>query len=137
MSEPGTEEVLRVGTLEIVPAHYVARTGDEVIPMTPKEFALLVTLARHEGRVCSREMLYELVWEQPLLNGERAVDVYVRKLRVKLEQALPHWQFIHTHHRIGYRLSPRAHMRAAARPRERGHSTVATDANRLRTKEKL
>jgi DNA-binding response OmpR family regulator len=38
--------------------------------------------------------------------GDRSVDVYVRKLRVKLEHALPHWRFIHTHFGFGYRLAP-------------------------------
>ena len=38
--------------------------------------------------------------------GDRSVDVYVRKLRVKLEQALPGWRFIHTHFGFGYRLAP-------------------------------
>jgi DNA-binding response OmpR family regulator len=37
--------------------------------------------------------------------GDRSVDVYVRKLRVKLEEALPGWRFIHTHFGFGYRLS--------------------------------
>jgi DNA-binding response OmpR family regulator len=37
--------------------------------------------------------------------GDRSVDVYVRKLRVKLENALPDWSFIHTHFGFGYRLS--------------------------------
>ena len=37
--------------------------------------------------------------------GDRSVDVYVRKLRVKLEQALPGWRFIHTHFGFGYRLA--------------------------------
>ena len=38
--------------------------------------------------------------------GDRSVDVYVRRLRVKLEQTLPGWRFIHTHFGLGYRLAP-------------------------------
>ena len=137
MSEPGTDEVLRIGTLEIVPGRFTARAGGEVLHLTRKEFALLVCLARHEGQVCSRELLFELVWEQALPDGDRGIDVYVRKLRVKLEQALPNWQFIHTHHGIGYRLSPRAHTRPAGMQRGRGHGAPLTDAARSRNKEKL
>ena len=54
----------------------------------------------------SREQLYRLVWSRDMRAGDRSVDVYVRKLRVKLEAALPGWQFIHTHFGFGYRLSP-------------------------------
>jgi DNA-binding response OmpR family regulator len=57
-------------------------------------------------RVLSRELLFELCWRHAKAPADRAVDVYVRKLRAKLEQALPDWRFIHTHYRLGYRFSP-------------------------------
>ena len=53
----------------------------------------------------SRDELFRLVWGRELRAGDRSVDVYVRKLRVKLEHALPSWRFIHTHFGFGYRLS--------------------------------
>jgi DNA-binding response OmpR family regulator len=53
----------------------------------------------------SREELFSLVWGRDMRTGDRSVDVYVRKLRVKLEEALPAWRFIHTHFGFGYRLS--------------------------------
>ena len=46
---------------------------------------------------------------------DRSVDVYVRKLRVKLEEALPGWRFIHTHFGFGYRLSAERHKTATSR----------------------
>jgi DNA-binding response OmpR family regulator len=49
--------------------------------------------------------LFSLVWGREMRQGDRSVDVYVRKLRVKLEEALPGWQFIHTHFGFGYRLA--------------------------------
>ena len=52
-----------------------------------------------------REELFRLVWGREMRAGDRSVDVYVRKLRVKLEEALPGWRFIHTHFGFGYRLS--------------------------------
>ena len=60
-------------------------------------------LARRAPRIVSREELSSAVWEHPLREGDRSIDVYVHKLRSKLESALPHWQFIHTHVGFGYR----------------------------------
>jgi DNA-binding response OmpR family regulator len=54
----------------------------------------------------SRPDLYALVWGGKLRDGDRSVDVYVHKLRVKLETALPGSRLIHTHVGFGYRLDP-------------------------------
>ena len=70
-----------------------------------RELRLLTELGRRADRIVSREELFELVWERPMRPGDRSVDVYVRKLRVKLETALPDWCFIHTHFGFGYRLA--------------------------------
>ena len=53
----------------------------------------------------TREELFRLVWGREMRVRDRSVDVYVRKLRVKLEAALPDWSFIHTHFGLGYRLA--------------------------------
>ncbi len=53
-----------------------------------------------------RQHRHRLVWGGPLRAGDRSIDVYVHKLRVKLETALPDWRFIHTHVGFGYRLDP-------------------------------
>ena len=90
----------------MLPAAYVARANEQVIPLTPREFGLLVALMRRPDRVLSRELLFELCWGHAMATNDRAVDVYVRKLRAKLERALPDWRFIHTHYRLGYRFSP-------------------------------
>ena len=67
----------------------------------------------------AEEVLYADVWGKPLRAGDRSIDVYVRKLRVKLEQALPAWRFIHTHVGFGYRLEPERsqHFHTADTPR--------------------
>ena len=72
--------------------------------LSTRELRLLVELARHEDRIVSREVLFQNIWGVPMRPRERAVDVYVRKLRVKLGEALPGWSFIHTHFGFGYRL---------------------------------
>ena len=71
-----------------------------------RELHLLIELGRRADRIVSREDLFRLAWGRKMRSGDRSVDVYVRRLRVKLEDALPGWRFIHTHFGFGYRLSP-------------------------------
>ena len=98
-------EVLAVGPLEILPDDSIAIAAGRALMLSIREFRLLTELARRADRVMSREELFRLVWGRDMRPGDRSVDVYVRKLRVKLEQALPDWRFIHTHFGFGYRLS--------------------------------
>jgi DNA-binding response OmpR family regulator len=100
--------VLRAGELEVLPDAYTARADGHVIPLTPRELDLLVALMERPDRVLSRELLFELCWGHAMAPTDRTVDVYVRKLRAKLEHALPDRRFIHTHYRLGYRFSPQA-----------------------------
>lgn len=106
MSAAHNGEVLRVGELEIHPAEGLVRAGDTVVPMSVRELGVLVALVERAGRVVGRSELYSLVWGGPLRDGDRSVDVYVHKVRGKLEEALPRWHFIHTHVGFGYRFSP-------------------------------
>ena len=52
-----------------------------------------------------REEIYERVWGYAMARGDRSVDVFVRKLRQKLEKASPGWRYIHTHFGVGYRFA--------------------------------
>jgi DNA-binding response OmpR family regulator len=99
-------EVLQVGPLTILPDENLARASGRALMLSIRELRLLTELARHADRIMSREELFSLVWDRELRAGDRSVDVYVRKLRVKLENALPGWRFIHTHFGFGYRLAP-------------------------------
>jgi DNA-binding response OmpR family regulator len=96
---------MRAGALEIRPDEYVAIAGGKPLPLTVREFGLLCALAGRSGRIVSRQELYAVVWQRTLAKGDRSVDVYVRKLRQKLELALPEWRFIHTHFGFGYRFA--------------------------------
>lgn len=116
---------MRAGALEVHPGGYTARASGRVIPLTPREFELLVELMRRPDEVLSRELLYERCWRQPMAPSDRAVDVYVRKLRAKLDAALPEWVFIHTHYRLGYRFSPQR-SGVEAEPAEAGFATRST-----------
>ena len=53
-----------------------------------------------------REEIYQRVWGYAMARGDRSVDVFVRKLRQKLEKASPGWRYIHTHFGVGYRFNP-------------------------------
>jgi DNA-binding response OmpR family regulator len=98
-------EVLTIGPLEILPDDNIAIAAGRTLMLSIREFRLLTELARRADRIMAREELFRLVWGRDMRPGDRSVDVYVRKLRVKLEQALPEWRFIHTHFGFGYRLS--------------------------------
>jgi DNA-binding response OmpR family regulator len=99
------DDTLSVGPLEIVPSEHLARASGRTLTLSIRELRLLTELARRLDRIVSREELFLLVWGRAMRPGDRSVDVYVRKLRVKLETALPAWRFIHTHFGLGYRLA--------------------------------
>lgn len=96
--------VIRVADLEVDRlAHQVRRAGKR-IELTSKEFGLLEYMAAHAGRVLSRTMIMEHVWDDSFEGLTNIVDVYVRHLREKVDQ--PHKQkLIHTVRGAGYSLS--------------------------------
>ncbi len=98
-------EVLTVGPLEVIPAENQARANGRTLMLSLRELRLLTELIRRSDRIVSREELFRIVWDRDMRHGDRSVDVYVRKLRVKLAVALPEWNFIHTHFGFGYRLT--------------------------------
>lgn len=98
--------MISVGELEIRPDEYRALCAGRPLDLAPRELALLTELARRRGRIVSREELFASVWGRPYRRDDRSVDVYVRKLRAKLERARPETEFIHTHFGFGYRLEP-------------------------------
>jgi DNA-binding response OmpR family regulator len=109
-------ESLSVGPLEILPEEHLARVDGQPLTLSVTELLLLTELARQADRTVSREEIFRLAWGREMRAGDRSVDVYVRKLRVKLEAALPGWSFIQTHFGRGYRLTaqPRVAGRNAA-----------------------
>jgi DNA-binding response OmpR family regulator len=84
---------------------FQAFVGDQSIDLTRREFELIELLASAEGRVLEREEIYSRLWGYTMVRGDRSVDVFVRKLRQKLEKASPCWRYIHTHFGIGYRFA--------------------------------
>jgi two-component system OmpR family response regulator len=80
---------LRVGDLEMdLVSHRVTR-GEEEISLTPREFALLEFLMRHEGAVVTRTMISEHVWDMNFDSFSNVIDVYINYLRKKIDQNRP------------------------------------------------
>jgi DNA-binding response OmpR family regulator len=94
------------GELEIRADQFQAFVGGQSLDLTRREFELLQLLADARGTVLQREEIYQRVWGYAMAHGDRSVDVFVRKLRQKLETASPQWRYIHTHFGIGYRFDP-------------------------------
>jgi DNA-binding response OmpR family regulator len=93
------------GEVEIRSDRFQAFVGQGSIDLTRREFELIELLASAEGRVLEREEIYSRLWGYTMVRGDRSVDVFVRKLRQKLEKASPSWRYIHTHFGIGYRFA--------------------------------
>lgn len=99
-------EPLAAGDLQIRSDRFQAFVGDEALDLTRREFELLHLLAEERGQVLERETIYQRVWGYAMAHGDRSVDVFIRKLRQKLEKRSPSWSYIHTHFGIGYRFDP-------------------------------
>jgi DNA-binding response OmpR family regulator len=97
---------LHAGELEIRLGEGLVLATGRALTLSVREFELLVALARRAGAIVTREELYGAVWGSQLRAGDRSVDVYVSKLRGKLEEAMPDRRFIHTHPGFGYRFQP-------------------------------
>src|SRR4029453_10946854 len=82
---------IAAGEIEIRSDRFQAFVGGRPIDLTPREVHLIELLAGAEGRVLEREEIYQRVWGYAMARGDRSVDVFVRKLRQKLEKASPGW----------------------------------------------
>ena len=97
---------LIAGELEIRADQYQAFVSGASLDLTRREFELLQLLVEAKGQVLEREAIYQRVWGYAMAHGDRSVDVFVRKLRQKLEKRSPSWSYIHTHFGVGYRFDP-------------------------------
>jgi DNA-binding response OmpR family regulator len=93
------------GEVKIRSDRFQAFVHNRSLDLTRREFELIELLAAAEGRVLEREEIYSRLWGYAMVRGDRSVDVFVRKLRQKLERASPRWRYIHTHFGIGYRFA--------------------------------
>lgn len=103
--EARRRERLQIGPLKIDLAGREVWVGGCPISLTPKEFDLLVVLARNRGRVLGRETLLQQVWGYDYLGDSRTVDVHIQRLRSKLEPHPRHPRYLLTVHGIGYKFA--------------------------------
>lgn len=95
------------GELQIHEDKYEVYLGGERVPLTPKEFELLVILAKNPGKVFTRDFLLDRIWGYDFVGDTRTVDVHVRRVRKKLRDDLQGNKRIVTVHGVGYKFEPR------------------------------
>ncbi len=114
--EAERRQVQTFENLELRPDEMQALVAGMRVGLTVREFQVLATLAGREDRVMRRAEIYRQVWGGEMKHRDRAVDVFVRKVRTKLAAAAPTWAYIHTHFGIGYRFAPEPLASASESP---------------------
>ena len=97
---------LEIEELRISPDDVQAYVHGESAELTPTEFRLLYTLALSRGRVVTRDELLQKIWGRREGHRDRTVDVFVRKLRDKIDRRARDHTFIQTRYGVGYKLDP-------------------------------
>ncbi|WP_141432004.1 response regulator transcription factor [Bacillus sp. 03113] len=95
---------IKIADLKLFPEHYEAYFLDELLELTPKEFELLLYLAKHKNRVLTRDQLLSAVWNYDFAGDTRIVDVHISHLREKIEQNTKKPAYIKTIRGLGYKL---------------------------------
>jgi DNA-binding response OmpR family regulator len=106
-------EPIEIEELTIDPREVQAYVDGESAELTPTEFRLLYALALEQGRVATRDELLQRIWGRRESHRERTVDVFVRRLRDKIDRASSKHNFIHTRYGVGYKLEPIEKQREA------------------------
>jgi two-component system response regulator RegX3 len=119
------------GELEIRPDQFQAFVSGDSLDLTRREFELLQLLAEAKGQVLEREAIYQRVWGYAMAHGDRSVDVFIRKLRQKLEKRSGGWSYIHTHFGVGYRFDPEPHVATAEAAAQAEPLPVAEPASQV------
>lgn len=98
------EELIKLSGLEIFPERYEAYFESNLLELTPKEFELLLYLARYKGKVLTRDQLLSAVWNYDFAGDTRIVDVHISHLREKIEHDTRKPLYIKTIRGLGYKL---------------------------------
>ena len=99
-------EPIEIEELRIDPLEVQAYVDDSSAELTPTEFRLLYQLALDRGRVVTRDELLQKLWGRRESHRDRTVDVFVRRLREKIDRQSSTHTFIQTRYGVGYRLEP-------------------------------
>jgi DNA-binding response OmpR family regulator len=97
-------ETIEIEELVVDPRSFQAYVDGENVALTPTEFRLLYALASEQGRVLTRDELLQKIWGRRLTRRDRTVDVFIRKLREKIDKRAPRHSFVHTRYGVGYKL---------------------------------
>jgi DNA-binding response OmpR family regulator len=133
----GSAEILYAGELEVHLGEGLVLATGHALALSVREFELLAAMAQRLGSIVTREELYGVVWGGEPRAGDRSVDVYVSKLRGKLEAAMPDRRFIHTHPGFGYRFQPQPAEGGVSPPpaeRERDAAELSRDVHIRRSR---
>ena len=114
-----------IGEVELRPDQYQAFVNGNSLRLTRREYQLIRLLAARPQEAMRREAIYESLWGCEMLRNDRSVDVFVHKLRRKLELASPGWRYIHTQFGVGYRLQAEQHDDGVTGPVSGGLSAAA------------
>ncbi|MET1180133.1 response regulator transcription factor [Peribacillus simplex] len=96
--------LLKLGELKVFPERYEAFFDEQQLELTPKEFELLLYLAKNKGRVLTRDQLLSAVWNYDFAGDSRIVDVHISHLREKIEKDTKKPLYIKTIRGLGYKL---------------------------------
>ena len=107
-------DAIEIEELRIDPREVQAFVAGSSAELTPTEFKLLYTLALERGRVVTRDELLQRIWGRRQTHRDRTVDVFVRRLREKVDRRSSRHTFIQTRYGVGYRLEPVAKDREDA-----------------------
>ena len=118
-AEDADQGAVSVGDLRIDEARHEVLKRGELVALTAREFALLLILTRHPGRVFTRAQLLERVWGDEYYD-DHVVDVHVANLRKKVEDDPAEPRYVETVRGVGYRLSTRAVAPEVSAPRATG-----------------
>ena len=103
-SQDQEEGLLKLGELKVFPERYEAFFDEQQLELTPKEFELLLYLAKNKGRVLTRDQLLSAVWNYDFAGDSRIVDVHISHLREKIEKDTKKPLYIKTIRGLGYKL---------------------------------
>ncbi|MGE6539543.1 two-component system response regulator PhoP [Bacillus luti] len=104
VAEAPDEDSILIAELKILPEFYEAYFQERKLELTPKEFELLVYLAKNKSRVLTRDQLLSAVWNYDFAGDTRIVDVHISHLRDKIEQNTKKPTYIKTIRGLGYKL---------------------------------
>jgi len=93
--------IIKVADLELDTIKHIAKRGEKIIELTAREYSLLEYFMRNKGRVLTRTMIAEHIWDYHFDTGSNIIDVYVRRLRKKIDEGFPK-KLIHTIRGVGY-----------------------------------